>query len=863
MLALQWSLSVIALFLALPCVSPRPYILFANRKDIRLMEVTDNKRKVATNIIVKNLEDAAAIDYFLELNQVCWSEINREVIRCAEIDPRARGKVTKTNIVTTGLIKPEGLACDWVNNKLYWTDSDTKRIEVTGLSGRDSDRTVLVWQNLDLPRAISVAPNAGYMFWSDWGEYPKIERCGMNGDPKTRKVLVDNDLVWPNGLTLDYENKRLYWVEAQLAYIASIDWDGFNRKTILIGDRANLPQPFAITTFAGVLYWTDWDTNAVHLCNQTGNEVGKLKIRGKLSPMDIRVFEPTRQEAGDSPCKSRNGGCSHICLASPNPPRFSCKCPTGFKLLNATTCASANTEILLLAAREHIIKVSLDTPDYTGIVIPLKTVVNSIAIDYDPVSNRVFWTDLADDQKQAIRSAHLDGSGESNVVVSDVYHPDGIAVDWIAGNLFWTDSGTDRIEVARLDGENRRVIISEDLDEPRSIVLDLVNGWMYWSDWGKNPRIERAWMDGRERSVIIDTELVWPNGIAVDIGRQKLYWCDAKLDRIEMSNVDGTERVTIIDTDLPHPFGFTMLGSSLYWTDWQDRNIQRANKISGKERTVLVSHLDDLMGVKAVSISPSAEITNPCIQRRCSHICLMTPAGEVCSCPNDYELTADNRTCVIPEAFLLYTRRDDIRRISVDTPNTNILIPLKGVQEASALDFDRDQGMIYWSDIEMKTISRAFLNGSSQEIVIEFGLDFPEGLAVDWLARNLYWADAGTGRIEMSRLDGTNRRVLLWQNIQNPKSLVVDPARGFLYWSAWGKDPSIERASLDGLEREVVAAEAGRATGLTLDGPRHQLYWADQDSFTIQAVDVSGPMPGTRIALLIGCLFKFLAVILF
>jgi low density lipoprotein receptor-related protein 5/6 len=173
--------------------------------------------------------------------------------------------------------------------------------------------------------------------------------------------------------------------------------------------------------------------------------------------------------------------------------------------------------------------------------------------------------------------------------------------------------------------------------------------------------------------------------------------------------------------------------------------------------------------------------------------------------------------------------------------------------------------MIYWSDIEMKTISRAFLNGSSQEIVIEFGLDFPEGLAVDWLARNLYWADAGTGRIEMSRLDGTNRRVLLWQNIQNPKSLVVDPARGFLYWSAWGKDPSIERASLDGLEREVVAAEAGRATGLTLDGPRHQLYWADQDSFTIQAVDLSGPMPGTRIALLtgIGCLFKFLAVILF
>ena len=111
-----------------------------------------------------------------------------------------------------------------------------------------------------------------------------------------------------------------------------------------------------------------------------------------------------------------------------------------------------------------------------------------------------------------------------------------------------------------------------------------------------------------------------------------------------------------------------------------------------------------------------------------------------------HELTADSVTCVVPEAFLLYTRRDDIRRISIETPNSNILIPLKGVVEASALDYHRTDGRIYWSDIELKTISRAFLNGSSLEVVVEFGLDFPKGLAVDWLAGNLYWTDAGTGR---------------------------------------------------------------------------------------------------------------------
>ena len=449
---------VLLLELTLNCVFPRPYILFANRKDIRLIELTDNKKKVSTNIIVKNLEDAAALDYYLEESKVCWSEINREMIRCAQIDPRAKGKVPKVDIVTSGLVKPEGLACDWVGNKIYWTDSDTKRIEVAGLSGLESDRSVLVWENLDLPRAISLAPEDGLMFWSDWGQYPKIESCGMNGDLTTRRVLVDSDIVWPNGLTLDFKQKKLYWLEAKLGYIAAIDWQGTNRKTIFVGDKQILPQPFAISMSDQVLYWTDWETNSLHSYNISMDIVEKIKVRGKLSPMDIRVFEPSRQPAPltPSPCTVSNGGCSHLCLAAPYPPRFTCKCPTGYRLINTTSCANSSSALLLVAARESIIKVSLDTADYTARTVPLDSVVNSIAVDYDPISGRVYWTDLEDDHKQSIRSGALTfPHRETDVVTKDVDHPDGIAVDWVGRNLFWTDSGTDRIEVTRLEGSSR------------------------------------------------------------------------------------------------------------------------------------------------------------------------------------------------------------------------------------------------------------------------------------------------------------------------------------------------------------------------------------------------------------------------
>ena len=96
---------------------------------------------------------------------------------------------------------------------------------------------------------------------------------------------------------------RLFWLEAKLGYIASVDWDGQKRKTIYVaGNKQALPQPFAITMSATSLFWTDWDTNSLYSYNTSTDQVERLKVRGKLSPMDIRVFEPNRQPPGSSPC---------------------------------------------------------------------------------------------------------------------------------------------------------------------------------------------------------------------------------------------------------------------------------------------------------------------------------------------------------------------------------------------------------------------------------------------------------------------------------------------------------------------------------------------------------------------------------
>ena len=59
----------------------------------------------------------------------------------------------------------------------------------------------------------------------------QIERSGMDGSH--RQVLVDTHLKWPNGITLDYEEKRLYWADAKLNTIASCRFDGSQRRVVL------------------------------------------------------------------------------------------------------------------------------------------------------------------------------------------------------------------------------------------------------------------------------------------------------------------------------------------------------------------------------------------------------------------------------------------------------------------------------------------------------------------------------------------------------------------------------------------------------------------------------------------------------
>ena len=136
-----------------------PRILYANRKDIRI--VRPNQKNQNETIVVAGLVDAIAVDFCYADGFIFWTDVSAEKIKRIRMTGSSR---IVEDVVSVGLKKPEGLAVDWIAKKLYWTDcrdsdSETNRIEVGNLDG--SDRKVLFWQDMGLPRAIAVDPFKG------------------------------------------------------------------------------------------------------------------------------------------------------------------------------------------------------------------------------------------------------------------------------------------------------------------------------------------------------------------------------------------------------------------------------------------------------------------------------------------------------------------------------------------------------------------------------------------------------------------------------------------------------------------------------------------------------------------------------
>lgn len=323
---------------------------------------------------------------------------------------------------------------------------------------------------------------------------------------------------------------------------------------------------------------------------------------------------------------------------------YLCVCSRNYRG-DGLTCAVAEREgDRLVYARGHKVMGVSATPspgDYGQQLVYIPGQL-AVAVDTDCQAGHLYWTDAG---AGIIRRAFLNGS-DVQTLLTGLGSPEGIAVDYVSRNIYYTDSKLDTLGVARFDGTSRKTLYNTDMLNPRAIVLDVSRGNMYWTDWNRNkPQIETARMDGTGRRVLVRADLRLPNGLAFDHYSQQLCWADAGTKKLECMRADGMGR-RIVSSAPSHPFGLTILNGVLFWTDWERKDIPSVSQDSGQERTPLQAALGGngkMYGITAVKYT-CPRVNGACFLNNggCAFLCLPSPnGGRLCACPD----SMDPRIC--------------------------------------------------------------------------------------------------------------------------------------------------------------------------------------------------------------------------
>ena len=71
--------------------------------------------------------------------------------------------------------------------------------------------------------------------------------------------------------------------------------------------------------------------------------------------------------------------------------------------------------------------------------------------------------------------------------------------------------------------------------------------------------------------------------------------------------------------------------------------------------------------------------------------------------------------------MLVYSRRSEIRAMSLGPEPSDRMIPIVGLRNAIGIDFDFAEQRIYWTDVTDDSISKISVDGSNYEKIVKPG----------------------------------------------------------------------------------------------------------------------------------------------
>ncbi|KAI5726754.1 hypothetical protein M8J76_007920 [Diaphorina citri] len=631
-------------------------IIFSSTVDIRRIHL--NGSAFNTNSIL-NGTHTLALEFNHRNQSLCFIQqqnVSSVRLRCAQINDL----LNSWDLPAPEIFPLDAMthvALDWISGNWYFLDDGREAIYFC--THYMEHCMIAIDLNLSKPRGIALDPTSGYMFFTKWGATrPMLERSLLDGTE--RFPMVTHKIVYPYGVTVDFPNKHVYWVDTYLDFIDRINYDGTDRKTI----RKGFPVQnlYDITVFENNLFVTSWRNQSIIRVNKFNSDDYET-IANFSRPFAIHIYHRQKQPDVSHPCSKGNGGCRHFCI-----PKYingtgvaRCVCEAGYSLTPTNKCVSLKPSTFLLYAKGKpaIIKGLTFKRDGTTeqAIMPITDLKRPSVIDYHEKEEYIYYAELT---SYVIERRKMFGRGKEVVIDTGIYNVEGMAVDWMANNLYWTDAGIGTINVAKIsDFSIRKVLYKVPKYLPRSLVLHPKTGYMFWAFWSLSPSnssdggIEKAGMHGENRSPLVTKNIQWPSSLVIDYNQDVLYWCDSHLNTVESVRVDGSERTMIIDQAsglVKQPSGLAFYEGELFIAEFQRGSIKKYNLASKKMESFYIED-PPIYDLKMLHKRETGE--NQCSAKNnvCKDLCLTTPTGIACACRTGYILNEQHECVLDKTAF--------------------------------------------------------------------------------------------------------------------------------------------------------------------------------------------------------------------
>ncbi|KAF1768820.1 hypothetical protein GCK72_000633 [Caenorhabditis remanei] len=329
-------------------------------------------------------------------------------------------------------------------------------------------------------------------------------------------------------------------------------------------------------------------------------------------------------------CATHGHICQHFCEDRLGP--FICKCANGYQLQeDGHSCkyeaTSTSEGYLFISLGGEIRQMPLADFSDGSNYAPVQKYAghgNIKSVDFMHRNNKLFMA-ISDEQGEPTGELAMSENGLLRVLRENVIGVGNIAVDWIGGNLFFTQkspSPSVGISVCSMNGLFCRRIIEGKVHGQtyRGLVVHPMRGLIIWIDsYQKSHRIMMANMDGS----------------------QDIYYGDVERRLIERVNIDTKDRRVVISSGVHHPFDMSYFNGYLYWFDWGSPHI--IHTFNRFPYGLAVNH----------SLYQTGPSTNPCLELECPWLCILVPKNNQitaakCVCPDGYTHSIFDNTCIPP-----------------------------------------------------------------------------------------------------------------------------------------------------------------------------------------------------------------------